>query len=174
MRLIAPSAELDCLATGKEMHEHPQRWASVRDGGVVAECLQLLGEPHALVGPMNPGRIPRHVADAPPRRAVAAGLCSRRALVHGPTRALRLRQWSWTWEPTLDDEHLKSEVESSVNLSATSQGLRPKDGTAPAQIEYRVQSPHPLVTGLVRLVFRKHHPPRSLSAPMAADVDDDP
>jgi hypothetical protein len=151
MRLLAPSPELDGLATGEEVSRHPEIWEHIREGAVIGLAKDYWSK-------YAPGNTYEPWQDSNAMLLTLRRRESLRIFDRGlgawclsPVEPADYVNGQWTWQPVLDAEHLAKEVESAVNVVPAGGGLRPKGA---ASIEYRVETPYPLCTGTAALGFR--------------------
>jgi hypothetical protein len=154
MRLLAPSPELDGLATGDELNRHPEIWEHIREGAVV-ELAKEYWLKYAAGNTYEPWQDSNAML-LTLRRRESLRIFDRGlgAWCLSPLEPADYVNGQWTWEPVLDGEHLAKEIESAVNVVAADDGLRANDASALASVEYRVESPYPLCTGTVAVQFR--------------------
>jgi hypothetical protein len=151
MRLLAPSPELDGLATGEELNRQPEIWDHIREGAVVGLAKDYWSN-HGDGNTYEPWQDSNAML-LTLRRRESLRIFDRGlgAWCLSPVEPADYVNGQWTWQPVLDAEHLAKEVESAANVVPAGGGFRAKEA---ASIEYRVETPYPLCTGTVALWFR--------------------
>lgn len=153
MRLIVPARELDGLATGDELHRHPELWERSRVGKMVDTAKDYWSE-HSPADTYEPWQDSRAMLLNLRRgESLRFFYGDPVAYCFSPQKPADHANGQWTWTPTLDAQHIRTELESCENVQAVPDGLGLADRSRSGTVEYLLHSPHPLCTGNGALSF---------------------
>lgn len=156
MRLVAPTRELDGLATGAELSRDPGLWDAIREGEVVKRAKDYWSF-HGAGGTYEPWEDSRAMFLTLRRGESLRFTYDRReSWCVAPWEPSDYCNGEWTWKPVLDAEHLERESDGFGNVGVTAGGrIGLGDPSAPGWVEYRVRSPYPLCRGSLSLAGAK-------------------
>lgn len=153
LKILAPSPDLGSLATGLDLHEHPDLFKALfpRDRAATYADYWSQWGPGGTYEP----RQDSHAMMLTLRRGERLRLhhASRGLWCLAPREPSDYVNGDWVYAPTLDEAHLATEAESAVNVVSHSGTIRAADPRKPSVLEYRVHCPYPLIAGRLELAF---------------------
>lgn len=150
-RNLHPSPDLSHLATGADLQNHPELINAVFPPETAAKLASYWSKAGAGTDSYEPWQDSRAMLlNLRRNERLRLDLDRRDLWCLAPSEPMDFTNGVWSWDPTLDEAHLSSEIERSENIEVTTSGLA---AIGAAEIEWRIQCPYPLVDGELSFVF---------------------
>jgi len=150
-RNLHPSPHLSGIATGDDLQDHPELIEAVFPPETAATLVDYWSEAGPGTDSYEPWQDSRAmVLNLRRNERLRLDLDRREIWCLAPAEPADYANGTWEWRPILDDKHLGSEMERAEGVEARATGLI---ASGAAEVEYRLQSPYPLVAGTLSLVF---------------------
>lgn len=154
MRLLAPSPELDGLATGAELASRPDLFAAICEGGLLANARDYWSW-HIAQDTYEPWQ-DSHAMRLDLRRGESLRLYSakRGPWCLAPREPSDYVTAAWRYRPPLDATFLSSELTLAEHAVAKEGAIRCATPGQTARLECRIRHPYPVTAGQLALGFR--------------------
>ena len=150
-RNLHPSPDLSGFATGDDLRDHPKLIEAVFPVDAAAKLVGYWSEAGPGTDSYEPWQDSRSMSlNLRRNERLRMDLDRREVWCLAPSEPMDYANGTWQWEPVLDQEHLDAEVERAEGIEADADRLTARGS---AVVEYRVQSPYPLVAGTLSVSF---------------------
>ena len=150
-RNLHPSPDLSGIAAGADLRDYPEMIGAIFPDEEAVKLAGYWSEAGPGTDSYEPWQDSRSMAlNLRRNERLRLELDRREVWCLAPSEPMDYANGTWEWEPVLDQEHLQTEVECADGVEVTVNGLAAR---SPAEVEYRVQSPYPLVAGVLSVGF---------------------